>query len=84
MHPDFAAMPEWAPTHFLVATPYTDSRTGLENPTLFTRHEDFSWALLEGARNPLETSDKGYLSDPDMVAVPDKHELWIYFTARWC
>jgi hypothetical protein len=77
VHPDYAALPDWAPSRYLVASPYTNSNTALENPTLYARYPHGSW-FLRGT-GPLDKPKKGYFSDPDMVAMPDRHELRIYY-----
>ena len=77
VHPDYAMMPRWAPRRYLVATPYAFSETRLENPSLYAQTPTFEW-LAQG-KNPLATPKSGYLSDPDMVALPELDELWIYY-----
>ena len=37
------------------------------------------WALSPGAPNPVILPDQGYLSDPDLVYVPERDELWLYY-----
>ena len=77
VHPDYAMMPRWSRRRYLVATPYAFSEKRLENPSLFSQNRKFEW--LEHGTNPIATPSSGYLSDPDMVAMPDRDELWIYY-----
>jgi hypothetical protein len=79
MHPDYAGMPGWRPRHFLVATPYAFAADAVENPALFTRDDYLSWSPPQGIVNPLATSERGFLSDPDLVSIPETHELWVYY-----
>lgn len=78
VHPDYAMMPGWTPRRYLVATPYAFSETKLENPSLYAQDPEFNWHPR--GVNPLATpSAGGYLSDPDMVAVEEYNELWVYY-----
>jgi hypothetical protein len=77
VHPDYAFMPSWSPRRYLVATPYAFSDVNLENPSLFSQAPDYDW-LAHGS-NPIVRPSSGYLSDPDMVAVQERNELWIYY-----
>ncbi len=79
VHPDFAWMPGPVPIQFLVATPYTNGSSAMENPSLFAEGADFTWSPTGGVKNPIATPTVGYLSDPDIVAVPNLHELWVYY-----
>jgi len=84
VHPDYAFMPGWSPRRYLVATPYAFSDTLLENPSLFAQFNGYDWQPY-AIENPIVHGRVGYLSDPDMVAVEDRNELWIYYrevTAR--
>src|SRR6185295_5531851 len=78
VHPDYAMMPGWSPRRFLVATPYAFSATALENPALYAQNVDHDWVAR--GTNPIATpTNGGYLSDPDMVAVEEYQELWVYY-----
>jgi hypothetical protein len=77
VHPDYAMMPGWSPRRFLVTTPYAFSQEHFENPSLYAQTPNYEW--IEHGKNPLVTTGSGYLSDPDMVAVEDLNELWIYY-----
>jgi hypothetical protein len=78
VHPDYAMMPVWLPRRYLVATPYTYSDSLVENPSLFAQTLGFSWEAY-GLGNPIVRRKTGYLSDPDIVALPDRGELWVYY-----
>jgi hypothetical protein len=78
VHPDYAMMPGWSPRRFMVATPYAFSDTLLENPSLYSQDPQFNW-LLHGPSNPIAKPRAGYLSDPDIVALHDRKELWVYY-----
>ena len=78
VHPDYAMMPGWSPRRFIVATPYAFSDSLLENPSLYSQNPDYNW-LPHGLANPIARPRAGYLSDPDMVALPDRRELWVYY-----
>jgi hypothetical protein len=82
VHPDFAQMTTWQTPFLLVATPYPYGNSSLENPSLFSRGPDFEWSPMDPASNPIALpGDRNtqYLSDPDMVAIPGSHELWVYY-----
>lgn len=78
VHPDYAMMPDWSPRRYMVATPYTYSDSLVENPSLYAQSPDFTWGAF-GAGNPIAKPRAGYLSDPDMVALQDRKELWVYY-----
>ncbi|MEO6057500.1 MAG: hypothetical protein ABIQ49_11715, partial [Gemmatimonadales bacterium] len=81
VHPDFVATPASAfgrPFH-LVITPYPFGDATYENPSMFGASLRDVWAPGEGAHNPVVLPDAGYLSDPDLVAVPELGELWLYY-----
>jgi hypothetical protein len=78
VHPDYAMMPDWSPRRFLVATPYAFGDSTLENPSLFSQNANFEWSP-HGLANPIARPRVGHLSDPDIVAVPERNELWVYY-----
>lgn len=81
VHPDFVATPGGAfgrPFH-LAITPYPFSNPAFENPSLFESDRRSSWTLTDGAPNPVTLPTQGYLSDPDLVWVPESGELWLYY-----
>lgn len=83
VHPDYVAMPaRWAFDHqYLLITPYPFGNAGFENPSIFAGSTASAWAAPHGVANPIARPDRGYLSDPDAVAVPETNELWVYYRA---
>jgi hypothetical protein len=83
VHPDHVATfaPWTAAPEYLAATPYTFGDAGVENPSLYARVSDVSWPAPAGLRNPVVVPSAGYLSDPDIVYVPERGELWLYHRA---
>ena len=81
MHPDFVATPSGAFGHpfHLAITPYPYSNPAFENPSFFESDRRSSWALPDGGPNPVAEPALGYLSDPDLVWVPESGELWLYY-----
>ena len=81
VHPDYVAMPpSWKGDHqYLSITPYPLGNAGFENPSLFTAPDFVNWTPPGGVSNPIASPDNGYLSDPDIVAVPELNELWVYY-----
>jgi hypothetical protein len=77
VHPDYAMMPGWSPRRFLAATPYAFSQTHLENPSLYAQTPEYEW--IQHGHNPIVTTGSGHLSDPDIVAVEELNELWMYY-----
>jgi hypothetical protein len=81
VHPDYAETPAGAfglPLH-LAITPYPFGNAAFENPSLFEGARPDRWDLPVGAPNPVVLPDVGYLSDPDLVYVPEAQELWLYY-----
>ena len=81
VHPDFAATPAGVfgrPFH-LAITPYPYANPALENPSFFESTRRSVWTLPEGGPNPVVLPGSGYLSDPDLVYVPEAAELWLYY-----
>lgn len=81
VHPDYAATPDGAfgqPFH-LAITPYPHGDQSFENPSLFDGARRDLWSLTNGVPNPVVLPDTGYLSDPDLVYVPELGELWLYY-----
>lgn len=81
VHPDYAATPGGAFGRplALAITPYPFGNAAFENPSLFEATRRDAWALGPGAPNPIVLPDAGYLSDPDLVPVPELGELWLYY-----
>jgi hypothetical protein len=81
VHPDYAATPSGAfglPFH-LAITPYPFGDASFENPSFFEATRRDRWGLSAGTPNPVVFPDAGYLSDPDLVYVPELGELWLYY-----
>lgn len=81
VHPDFVATPDnlfTRPFH-LAITPYPFGNPAYENPSFFESTRRSAWGLTEGAPNPVVLPQDGYLSDPDLVWVPEAGELWLYY-----
>ena len=81
VHPDFVRTPDdWnAYTLHLALTPYPNSNTRGENPSLYVSRAGHRWFPEAGLTNPVATPSAGYLSDPDLVYEPDRRELWMYY-----
>ena len=74
VHPDIvdAGVSGWnGYRYWLVVTPYTNTTTAEENPTLFASTDGANWVPAPGAPAPLMTppTSGGTFSDPDMVLV---------------
>jgi hypothetical protein len=81
VHPDFSSSPAAAfgyPYH-LAITPFPFGDAARENPSLFAGRGALRWLLEERAPNPVILPASGYLSDPDLVYVPEAGELWLYY-----
>src|SRR5262249_52236192 len=81
VHPDYAFTPSdlFGPRHHLAITPYPNGNARYENPSLFDGARLDQWALSPGVPNPIVLPEQGYLSDPDLVYVPEEDELWLYY-----
>jgi hypothetical protein len=81
VHPDYVAAPPTWPgsVRNLVLTPYPNGDASLENPSLYAGTDDIAWTAPPGLSNPLVRPTAGYLSDPDIVFVAERSELWIYY-----
>ena len=80
VHPDVLRAPEaWGGQLLTVVTPYPNSQTRYENPSVFSGTSGETWAPLPGGANPVATTTRGYLSDPDLVYDPSRDEVRLYF-----
>lgn len=81
VHPDiaFPAFDESGRAPMLAITPYPLGNSNFENPSLFTGNGRDAWTIPEGVTNPVVKPNGGYLSDPDIVWVDDRRELWLYY-----
>jgi len=81
VHPDYAATPAGSfgrPFH-LALTPYPYGNPSFENPSFFDGNRRDRWTVGDGVTNPIVQADAGYLSDPDLVSVPELGELRLYY-----
>jgi hypothetical protein len=81
VHPDYVATPTGGfgfPYH-LAITPYPFGNASFENPSFFESGRRDQWGLSPGTPNPVVLPEAGYLSDPDLVYVPESGELWLYY-----
>jgi hypothetical protein len=82
VHPDYAATPGWHVPRHLAITPYPNGSSARELPSLFASWSAVDWIVPPGVPNPVEQAPvDGYLSDPDLVFVPEARELWLYYRA---
>jgi hypothetical protein len=81
VHPSAVAFPsEWhGQRYWLALTPYPNSDSRVENPSLFTSETGDSWGVPAGAKNPIAETTHGYLSDPDLAYDPASDELRLYY-----
>lgn len=81
VHPSVVAFPSsWNGQHFWLAlTPYPNSDSRVENPSLFSSESGDSWTVPAGVTNPLARTGRGYLSDPDLAYDPATNELRLYY-----
>jgi hypothetical protein len=63
----------------LALTPYPWGNANMENPSLFAGDGRDAWNVPDGLANPVVEPAGGYLSDPDVVWVPDERELRLYY-----
>jgi hypothetical protein len=81
VHPDVAMVPDgWdiGPLR-LAITPYPWGNARFENPSLFAGRDGAAWTVPSGVTNPVVSPTTGYLSDPDLLFVPESGELWLYY-----
>jgi hypothetical protein len=81
VHPDvaFFSPDDGAMVPRLAITPYPWGNANFENPSLFEGNGRDAWSAAAGVTNPVFKPSAGYLSDPDMVSLPDRHELWMFY-----
>ena len=81
VHPDYAATPAggFGRQFHLAITPYPYGNPSLENPSLFEADRRDQWTVSDGVTNPIVRPGAGYLSDPDLVFVPELGELRLYY-----
>jgi hypothetical protein len=83
-HPDVVYIPggfgskRWP--YWMVCTPYPYGNDFFENPEIFASYDGLTWAIPEGARNPVVASPSvlgDHNSDPDILHYEDT--LWLYY-----
>jgi hypothetical protein len=81
VHPDIATpTPEGVDgSARLAITPYPWGNASYENPSLFEGNGRDAWAIPPGITNPVAKPSGGYLSDPDILWVPEEREFWLYY-----
>jgi len=80
VHPDHALSPAWPFGQQLAITPYPNGNAALENPSLFSGRHGTDWIVAPGAPNPVVSApNAGHLSDPDLVYLEDRRELYLYY-----
>jgi len=79
VHPDVLRAPEaWGGQLLSVITPYPNSQARYENPSIFSSTSGETWEPV-GSGNPVATTARGYLSDPDVVYDPSRNQMRLYF-----
>lgn len=81
VHPDVAMPPfDGADDRPVLAiTPYPWGNPRFENPSVFRGDRSTAWSIPNGVTNPVVRPDGGYLSDPDILWLADRHEFWLYY-----
>ena len=81
VHPSAVAFPSaWNGQRvWLALTPYPNSNSQVENPSLFSSDDGESFAVPAGVTNPVARTGRGYLSDPDLAFDPASNELRMYY-----
>jgi hypothetical protein len=81
VHPSAVSFPSaWNGRRFWLAlTPYPNSDTRVENPSLFSSESGDDWTVPSGVTNPVAKTSRGYLSDPDLTYDPATNELRLYY-----
>jgi hypothetical protein len=81
VHPSAVAFPSaWHGQRFWLAlTPYPNSDSRVENPSLFNSGTGDEWGIPAGVTNPVARTNRGYLSDPDLSYDPAADELRLYY-----
>ena len=81
VHPDVVLVSsgdDRAPAR-LAITPYPWGNANFENPSLFEGNGRDAWSAPAGITNPVFKPSSGYLSDPDIVSLADRRELWLFY-----
>lgn len=73
------AQPWHGQRFWLALTPYPNSDSHVENPSLYGSTTGDSWSVPGGVVNPVATTARGYLSDPELAYDPASDELRLYY-----
>jgi hypothetical protein len=81
VHPSAVRFPSsWhGQRYWLALTPYPNSDSRVENPSIFGSSTGDVFTTPVGVTNPLVRTSRGYLSDPDLVFDPASDELRLYY-----
>lgn len=81
VHPSAVAFTQpWHGQRFWLAlTPYPNSDSHVENPSLYGSTSGDSWTVPAGLANPVAHTARGYLSDPELAYDPKADELRLYY-----
>jgi len=79
VHPDWAEAPGWTLPQQIALTPYPGGDASHENPSLFGSGNGLTWAVPAGVSNPVARPAGGHLSDPDLLYLAEREELWLYY-----
>lgn len=70
--------------YWMAMTPYPDTDSQKENPSILASNDGSTWEVPLGLSNPLIPSPSpGYNADPDIVYNDETGELWVYFLRYW-
>jgi hypothetical protein len=81
VHPSAVTFPsDWHGRRvWLALTPYPNSDSHVENPSLYGSESGDEFSVPTGVTNPIATTSHGYLSDPDLAYDPSADELRMYY-----
>jgi hypothetical protein len=81
VHPDvaFVSSADEGMVPTLAITPYPWGNASFENPSLFAGNGRELWNAPAGITNPVFKPQGGYLSDPDLLWLADRRELWMFY-----
>lgn len=81
VHPSAVSFPsQWHGQRlWLALTPYPNGDSHVENPSLYGSTTGDDWRVPDGITNPVATTTRGYLSDPDLAYDPTTDELRLYY-----
>jgi hypothetical protein len=81
VHPSAVAFASpWHGQRFWLAlTPYPNSDSYVENPSVFSGTTSDAFAVPAGLTNPVARTTRGYLSDPELTYDPAADELRLYY-----